>query len=80
MPLNGQLWRNLRDCRNDILSDKIFINSNISDVKKFLVLIKKMISPVDERPSLMELIKETEELNKRYKLLKMKKYQKSSCI
>ena len=77
MPLNGQLWRNLRDRGNDILSDKIFTNSNIFDVEHFLVLIKKMISPVDERPSLMELIKETPELNKRYKLLEIKKYQKS---
>ena len=80
LPLNGQLWRNLRDCGHDIISDKIFINSNISDVEKFLILIKKMISPVDKRPNLMELIKETEELNKRYKLLQIKKYQKSCCI
>ena len=80
LPLNGQLWRNLRDRGNDILSDKIFTNSNIFDVEHFLVLIKKMISPVDERPSLMELIKETPELNKRYKLLEIKKYQKSCCI
>ena len=80
MPLNGQLWRNLRDCGNDIVSEEIFINSNISDIKKFLELIKKMISPVDKRPSLMELIKETSELNKRYKLLEKQKYQKSCCI
>ena len=74
LPLNGQLWRNLRDCGHDIISDKIFINSNISDVEKFLILIKKMISPVDKRPNLMELIKETEELNKRYELLERKNY------
>ena len=80
LPLNGQLWRNLRDCGNDILSVKIFTNSNISDIEKFLVLIKKMILPVYERPSLMELIKETPELNKRYKLLEINKYQKSCCI
>ena len=77
LPQNGQLWRNLRDCGNDILSDKIFINSNISDIEKFLVLIKKMILPVDKRPYLMELIKQTAELNERYKLLEMNKYQKS---
>ena len=35
-----------------------------------------MIKPVNERPSLMELINETSELNKRYELLKRNAYKK----
>ena len=76
LPSNGQLWKDLRNSGSDILSNKTFINSNISDIEKFLKLIKKMIKPVNERPSLMELINETSELNKRYELLKIKSYNK----
>ena len=76
LPSNGQLWKDLRNSGSDILSNKIFINSNISDIEDFLKLIKKMIKPVNERPSLMELINETSELNKRYELLKRKSYKK----
>ena len=76
LPSNGQLWKDLRNSGSDILSNKIFVNSNISDIEDFLKLIKKMIKPVNERPSLMELINETSELNKRYELLKRKSYNK----
>ena len=76
LPSNGQLWKDLRNSGSDILSNKIFVNSNISDIEDFLKLIKKMIKPVNERPSLMELINETSELNKRYELLKRKSYKK----
>ena len=76
LPSNGQLWKDLRNSGNDILSNKTFINSNISDIEEFLILIKKMIKPVNERPSLMELINETSELNKRYEFLKRKSYKK----
>ena len=74
LPSNGQLWKDLRNPGSDILSNKIFSNSNIDDIKGFLILIKKMIKPVNERPSLIELIKETAELNKRYELLERKNY------
>ena len=76
LPSNGQLWKDLRNSGSDILSNKIFVNSNISDIEDFLKLIKKMIKQVNERPSLMELINETSELNKRYELLKRKSYNK----
>ena len=76
LPSNGQLWKDLRNSGSDILSNKIFVNSNISDIEDFLKLIKKMIKPVNERPSLMELINETSELNKRYEFLKRKSYNK----
>ena len=70
LPTNGQLWKDLRNPGSDILSNKIFVNSNISDIEDFLKLIKKMIKPVNERPSLIDLINETSELNKRYELFK----------
>ena len=79
LPSNGQLWKDLRNPGSDILSNKIFSNSNIDDIEGFLILIKKMIKPVNERPSLMELIRETAELNKRYELLERKNYKKK-CI
>ena len=76
LPSNGQLWKDLRTSGDDILSNKTFINSNISDIEDFLILIKKMIKPVNERPSLIDLINETSELNKRYELLKRNAYKK----
>ena len=76
LPSNGQLWKDLRNSGNDILSNKTFINSNISDIEDFLILIKKMIKPVNERPSLIDLINETSELNKRYESLKRNAYKK----
>ena len=76
LPSNGQLWKDLRNSGSDILSNETFFNSNISDVKEFLLLIKKMIKPVNERPSLIDLINETSELNKRYELLKRNAYKK----
>ena len=74
LPSNGNLWRKIRDMGGDIINDKIFKNSNINNYEEFEALIKKMISPVNERPSLLELIKETNELNKRYELLMKKTY------
>ena len=74
LPSNGNLWRKIRDIGGDIINDKIFKNSNINNYEEFEALIKKMISPVNERPSLLELIKETNELNKRYELLMKKTY------
>ena len=76
LPSNGQLWKDLRDFGNDIINNKIRTNSNISNTEDFLNLIKKMILPVNKRPSLIELIKGTQELNKRYELLKNNNYKK----
>lgn len=78
LPKNGKLWKCLRDSRGDILNEKFFINSNISNNKEFLNLIKKMISPVNKRPDLMTLINENSELKKRYQLLEKNEYKKES--
>ena len=77
LPSNGQLWKDLRNSTNDIINRKICANSNISDFEDFLKLIKKMISPINKRPSLFELIKGTAELNQRYELFKNNNYKKN---
>ncbi len=80
IPSNGQLWRCLRDLGGNILTEKIFYNSNILNYEDFFSLIKKMISPINTRPSLLELIKETFELNKRYELFEKNVYKKFTNI
>ena len=76
IPSNGQLWRCIRDLGGNFLTEKIFYNSNIVNFEDFFSLIKKMISPINKRPTLLELIKETFELNKRYELLEKSNYEK----
>ena len=77
LPMNGQLWRDLRNKGGNVINSSIFINANIVEIENFFILIKKMIAPVDDRPNLIELIKETNELNKRYDLLEKNNYKKS---
>ena len=47
---------------------------NISNNKEFLKLINQMISPINKRPTLIEIIKNFPELSNRYELLKNNKY------
>ena len=75
--MNGQLWRDLRNKGGNVINSSIFINANIVEIENFFILIKKMIAPVDDRPNLIELIKETNELNKRYVMLEKNNYKKS---
>lgn len=77
LPSNGQLWKKLRDSGKDIIDNNIFKNSNITNCEEFFDLIKKMISPINERPDIIELLEKTNELNKRYELLKKNLYKKS---
>ena len=77
LPKNGQLWRDLRNKGGNFINSSIFINANIVEIENFFILIKKMISPIGERPNLIELIKETNELNKRYELLEKNNYKKT---
>ena len=77
LPMNGQLWRDLRNKGGNVINISIFINANIVEIENFFILIKKMIAPVDDRPNLIELIKETNELNKRYVMLEKNNYKKS---
>ena len=77
LPKNGQLWRDLRNKGGNFINSSIVINANIVEIENFFILIKKMISPIGERPNLIELIKETNELNKRYELLEKNNYKKT---
>ena len=80
LPNNGKLWRYIRDSGGRVLNEKFFVNSNISNNIDFINLIKKMISPVNERPDLIELINDTGELKKRYLLLKKNEYKKENIF
>ena len=79
LPKNGKLWR---DIRNDNFSvPKEFLNNlKIENNKEFMNLINFMITPINKRPTLLQLIEKFPELNKRYELLKNNKYSKSSDI
>ena len=81
LPSNGKLWRYIRDFGKNFLDEKILIDSNIINIdNNFFLLIKKMISPINERPSLMQLIEETTELRQRLFLLEKDVYKKSSKL
>lgn len=76
LPHNGKLWKDIRE-DNFIMPNEFLNNWNIEDNVQFLNLIKQMISPVNKRPTLIELIHQFPELNKRYELLNKNKYEKS---
>ena len=80
LPKNGKLWRFIRDSGEKILTEKFFVNCNISDNKDFIDLIKKMIAPISERLDLIDLINSTTELKKRYVLLEKNVYKKESGL
>ena len=73
LPANGKLWRDIRN-ENFMLTNKYLKYCNISNNKEFLKLINQMISPIDKRPTLIEIIKNFPELENRYELLKINKY------
>ncbi len=74
LPTNGKIWKDIRT-DNFIIPKNLM--SNIQDNKQFFKLINQMISPISKRPTLIELIYEFPELNKRYELLNSKKYTKT---
>ena len=76
LPNNGKLWRDIRN-DNFVIPDEFLNNWNIKDNKEFIKLINQMISPINIRPTLIELINSYPELNQRYEMLKKNKYQKS---
>ena len=81
LPSNGKLWRYIRDFGIKFLDEKILIDSNIINIdNNFFILIKKMISPINQRPSLIELIEETQELKQRFLLLEKGVYKKFSKL
>lgn len=73
LPPNGKLWRDIRN-ENFIMTDEFLNYCNISNNKEFLKLINQMISPINKRLTLIEIIKKFPELNNRYELLKINKY------
>ena len=73
LPSNGKLWRDIRN-ENFILTEEFLKYCNISNNKEFLKLINQMISPINKRPTLIEIIKNFPELTNRYELLKNNKY------
>ena len=73
LPENGKLWRDIRN-ENFIIKEELFHYCNISNNKDFLKLINQMISPINKRPTLIEIIKSFPELSNRYDLLKINKY------
>ena len=79
LPPKGNLWKQIRN-ENFIIPKEFSNGWNIKDNKDFLELINKMISPIDKRPTLIELINKFPQLNKRYEMLKRNKYDKSCEI
>ena len=79
LPYNGTLWHEFRS-DNFKLPKKYFENSNIKNVNEFFLIISEMISPLNKRPTLIELINKYPKLSERYKLLSEGKYKKSTDI
>ena len=73
----GALWQNIRK-EDFIMPDEFLKGWNIQDNKEFVELIYEMISPINKRPTLNELIKKHSQLAKRYELLMKNKYHKFS--
>ena len=73
LPQNGKLWRDIRN-ENFIMTEEFLNHCNISINTEFLKLINQMISPINRRPTLIEIIKSFPELRFRYELLKINKY------
>ena len=77
LPSSGDSWTELRSGKFPINED-LFKNSNIKEKKEdFIKLISQMISPINKRPELNELINSYKELNVRYRSLKNNIYKKS---
>ncbi len=76
---NGTLWKNIRNDKF-IMPDEFFQKWNIKNKEDFVKLIYQMISPIDKRPTLNELIQNYPQLQKRFDMLNNNKYYKYRCI
>ena len=77
LPSSGESWAELRS-DNFQIKEKLLENWNINENKEtFVQLISRMITSIDKRAELADLIKDFKELNKRYELLLNNKYKKS---
>ena len=80
LPSSGESWAELRS-DNFQIKEKLLENWNINENKEaFVKLISRMITSIDLRADLGDLIKDFKELNKRYELLINNKYKKSGEI
>lgn len=86
LPVNGELWQELRKEEGGMgykIPEEFLKNwniQNINEIKIFVELIEQMIKPVKFRPELIDLIREFQELKKRYEMLKKGEYQKSKKV
>ena len=80
LPSSGESWAELRS-DNFQIKDKLLENWNINENKEiFVQLISRMITSIDKRAELGDLINDFKELKKRYELLVNNKYKKSGEI
>ena len=80
LPPNGKLWKDLRSDDFVFPEEEFLKNCNIKDNEEFIKLIRQMISPINNRPYLIQLIETYPELNKRYQMLLKNQYEKSCEI
>jgi hypothetical protein len=76
LPENGKLWREVRN-DNFSVPQEFWKNIKIEKIDEFLKLIECMVTPVNKRYTLLQIIQEFPELTKRYERLKSNKYNKS---
>ena len=77
LPSSGESWAELRS-DNFQIKEKLLENWNINENKEtFIKLILRMITSIDKRAELGDLINDFKELKKRYELLVNNKYKKS---
>ena len=79
LPYNGTLWHEFRS-EDFKLTEKYFENCNLINYQDFYLIISDMISPLNKRLTLMEIIKKYDKLKERYGLLIKGEYRKSCCI
>ena len=79
LPSKGNLWKQIRN-DNFIIPEEFLNRWNIKDNKEFLELINQMITPIDKRPTLIDIINNFPQLYKRYNKLKRNEYNKSCDI
>ena len=80
LPSSGESWAELRS-DNFQIKEKLLENWNINENKEiFVQLISRMITSIDKRAELGDLINDFKELKKRYELLVNNKYKKSGEI
>ena len=76
LPVNGKLWKELRS-ENFSIPKEYWKNMRIEEIEEFLLLINCMITPIDKRFTLRQIINKFPQLTQRYEMLKINQYKKS---